>query len=1168
MLRTKHRSSTYFIIRVAAGLLFFAALYLVTPVLGAYIGPDRTVTETVREGEGWGRECQLVGGQYKWVTTTTCGGCSASCVSRLESQYPDHNPGSICNPSYLGSRVHDYSCEIVDRKITYQPATISSTVTCADPGSSGWCRSDAVVRLTGSEGADACGAYGLTWFEDNQGNSAPAAGCSASTAFTIVSGGSTSFQAWVHSSLGDTSEMTRETILIDKTPPTLTATQPDLFTLALSGTDAHSGIDHFEVNINGAGWVTGASHALLPGVNDIQMRAFDRAGNMIADRAVIITDAGPPEVLLDAILPAAPDGERGWYLSAPMITVSAADSQTGIAFAGIVLDGTDRDAQAGYQVGDGVHAVQIKAVDGAGNARLEAPISFASPLKVDTIPPALLVAITPAPIAGDWYDAPVLVDAGGCFDALSGLDLIGFDLNGAGFEPGSSLVLQEGQHHVSVQASDLAGNQALAAYTLNVDLNPPYASPTVSGRSGPVSTHGPWFSGPVVVRANAGDDAGGPITVESSVNGAAFTAASEETIDAHGGHTVAFRVTDPVGRMVVERVDFGIDLNAPEVSITSHADGKTVSGALRLAGTAFDDLSGVYQIELKVGEGDWSAVAPAVVDADRGTVDWLFDLSVSTIKGGPLVFAVRAQDRAGSYSPEQEITLVVNNHQARLEIPDRWLSGQTIIPRHVRGDTGGVVRAEAVVSHPRLGSQKIPLRGSNQWAVRWNGLLGSPGSWAPPGDYTVIVTSWDQYGHTASDQGVIVMPELADGPTMIPPTLEKIEIYGQVETLDGEGVVIDGETYLLTADSALAPGIGPETLAYGQGEKGPGPVVVLWLKPAVEVAINGVVETLAAQNLQVDGQRYELTANSQLPEGLATGARVTGAGLEDGRGAPDVLWLELVGVAEIPFSGTVSAYQQGDALTVDGTVYAFGAETTVESQSGLAVGDQVTGWYLADGLWLVSVSEIEPVTVEFEGAVAARTETALAVEETIYRLVAASVLPETLAPGFLVRGSAFLFADGHHELIEAKIIPGSISGVVTRVEGRVVYINNAPYLVSGKDARLRAGQAITGWVDEHGRLSRLRVVSRVGTGVYLLTGALLLGLGWLLAGRGYRGTLISSDPARRRFTLRLTDAIEDPKLRTLRFDKGLDSAVRLHQGRWVRGRVVLFRARTMREGED
>ena len=116
---------------VLLSLILLAFIRPVSTALAAFIGPNRTVTQTVEEGEGWGRECQLTGSGYRWVTTDTCNGCSASCANMLERQYPDSNPGSICNAAHLGSKVHDYSCESVEREITYQPAEISAAVACA-----------------------------------------------------------------------------------------------------------------------------------------------------------------------------------------------------------------------------------------------------------------------------------------------------------------------------------------------------------------------------------------------------------------------------------------------------------------------------------------------------------------------------------------------------------------------------------------------------------------------------------------------------------------------------------------------------------------------------------------------------------------------------------------------------------------------------------------------------------------------------------------------------------------------------------------------------------------------------------------------------------------------------------------------------------------------------
>jgi hypothetical protein len=892
----RHRSSFTAIWWTVILLVTAFLLVRVSPAIAEYLGPDRTVTETVQESEGWGRECQLVGGQYRWVTTLTCNGCSASCVTRLDDQYPDHNPASICNAAYLGSRVHHHACTTSEIETSYQPATISASLACAQPGSAGWCRSAAVVQLLANEGADACGRYALTRIEDNLGSSLPVSGCSAEASVTIAANGTTSYLAWVHSSLGDTSEMAGLTVLVDQEPPSLSYDQPDLFTLALSASDAHSGVEYFEVDLNNRGWVPGAVHTLAPGLNEVRMRVFDRAGNQTELQAVIVTDADPPETLTDRIEPAAPDGGHGWYRTTPTITVTAADAHSGIAFAGLVLDGVDYPADSGYLVGSGVHAIRVKAVDGAGNQRLEAPVSFANPLMVDPDPPALAVAISPAPAVSGWHDQPVVVEAGDTRDDLSGLALLEISLDGGAFQPGPQITVLEGQHTVTVRAADLAGNQAEADYAVQVDLFPPTASLTLTGERGPAVDQ-TWYRSPVQVQAEAADASGGPVTLTLAHNG--VPAGNPLELAAEGWHQVEASATDVVGRQAAASAAFGIDLTLPSAAISSHQDGTVVRADFVLSGTAFDDLSGIYQLQLQVGAGEW---VTQTVDAAPGEAAWSFPVAITDLPAGPLTLRLRALDRAGNFSPEQTVSVRVSRQPARLEIPDRWWAGETVIPRHVPGDAGGVVRAVAVVSHPRIGSVTLLLRPADQWALRWDGTIEDGQAWAPPGEYRVVVTAFDQYGSAAIDKGIIVVHELPDLPPV--PARQRFPIAGLVSAFDAGQVVVDGTAYTVTADARIEPGVAPGQPAYGEAEQFAGqqgePAQIVWLKPAEEVPIAGLVESLAADHLVVAGQRFELTAFSRLPAGLASGLQVVGLGLLSGGSHPETLWLELVAPKPVP----------------------------------------------------------------------------------------------------------------------------------------------------------------------------------------------------------------------------------------------------------------------------
>ncbi|MCB2160530.1 hypothetical protein KQH40_00420 [bacterium] len=1287
----------------------------VSPALAAYIGPDRTVTKTrtvIDDNTAFGSECR----SGVWVKTYQCNGCLQSCADYLVANYPDATPpGKICNSSYEGTKVYYYTCQTHKDTYTvnYQPATISSSLSCS-AGGGGWCRTNVSVLLAGSEGADACSAgYHLTTFEDSLGRIAGASGCTDSQIFTVTAQGTTSYEAWVHSSLGDTS-LTTQTIKIDKTAPALSYSQPDTMTFQMSGSDTLSGVGHYEMRINGGAWQTGATHTLISGVNNIDYRVFDVAGNVTVKSTVITTDATPPEVLSASISPSAPDGNAGWYLSNPSVTVIASDSGSGIAFAGIVLDGADHSATSGYMIStNGIHTVQMKAVDNAGNERLEDPDKFSNTVKIDTVSPVVNTNISPSAVSGSWYDSTVTLDATGSTDANSGIDFIEIQVDGSGFIATASATLSEGKHSVivrthdiagnitekpymvnvdttaptidsnlsgtmgnngwyvspvtvtinaidnflsdsivgynleggefvtgtsfsvgsnglhtytasiadpanhnasdtggfkldltapdfsynlnqspvtgnwydapvvievdsftdtysgpnelvltagnvysltpgdspfftdplgegshtcSVVATDHAGNQTSISFTLNIDLYPPKLNPQVKGAQGP----GGWYNDTVIANANATDSAGGTLQVSYSQDGGASVTGDTVVISGEGMHTVEFTATDVVNHTAFNDVSIGIDTSAPSVEISSHSNGEVVSQIITVSGAASDLVSGVYQVELSVAGGDWSTYGPDVLDIDPVTGIWSIDVDTRELGGGPVKFAARAQDKAGNYSSEASVTLLVNNKAPRLDIPDRIGSWETVVPVHTNGDRGPAVGAIATVSHPAYGAVSWTLRKADDWAVHWDGLFIKDGLkfWAPPGDYKITVQCWDQDGNKSSDTGIVWTP--FDDVVLPPPNQlspEEYAIIGLVTDLRNDFAVIDGVKYEITEESELADGIkvGGEVvgMAFDDGIAGNGPDVIVTLWPAYEVPITGVVEQLGDDQVLVNGETYKIVEESVLPEDLIVGHLVSGTGWVSGDVFPDVLELTIVATDPLPFSGVVSAITDS-SITVTGVDYTINDATEIESESGIEEGDFVAGWYQDPEYMAISVAEEEPKVVYFEGVVSSVDEVQLTVGDVSYLIVAESSLPEE---GILEKdkaiGSAYLYHDGSYELIEVSLVSGQVSGEAMR---------------GGELVLLLAKDGFPYWM-----------VCMPLLFVVFLT--------WFFFFRRYAGMIVRVDEEKRNITLRLNDDIDHPQEQTIPYHKRLDANVQLNRGKAVKGKYRFLRAYIMKEVE-
>lgn len=262
------------------------------------------------------------------------------------------------------------------------------------------------------------------------------------------------------------STMITISVTLDTTAPALSVIAPLTGAILASNAMTVSGTTEPGATVTVNGNVASVSTAgawslqlaLADGAPTITVRAVDAAGNSATlTRSVTIdTHAPTTEVSVTGTL-----GANGWYTSSATLTITTADPTPGIGVASIEyrLNGTGSwtpvsGDSATLVRGDGVHLVEVRAVDAAGNVGPERSVT----VRVDTDAPAVTVA---TPVNGTVVEAP-FVEFTGTVDDPGATVLVG----GVQVRPDASgswravVALEAGPNSITVTAVDAAGNTA------------------------------------------------------------------------------------------------------------------------------------------------------------------------------------------------------------------------------------------------------------------------------------------------------------------------------------------------------------------------------------------------------------------------------------------------------------------------------------------------------------------------------------------------------------------------------------------------------------------------------------------------------------------------------------------------------------------------------------
>ncbi|MFF7867560.1 OmpL47-type beta-barrel domain-containing protein [Streptomyces qaidamensis] len=246
--------------------------------------------------------------------------------------------------------------------------------------------------------------------------------------------------------------------------------------VALHATDeGGSGVDRIEYAIGDAGaWQPYTSPVVVDQVGSHRMRyrAFDKAGNVSAEKSAAFTVVAPQSD--DTTAPetsATVSGERnadGAYIDMATVTVSASDTGSGVNTVEYAVgSGAWQPYTAPvmvHQVGE--HTVRYRATDKAGNVAAEKSVRFtvvAAPPE-DTTPPVTGVTVEGTKNSAGAYVNSARVTVTATDAHGSGVERIEYSLDGGPYLAYSAPVVVDraGAHTVAYRATDKAGNTAAA----------------------------------------------------------------------------------------------------------------------------------------------------------------------------------------------------------------------------------------------------------------------------------------------------------------------------------------------------------------------------------------------------------------------------------------------------------------------------------------------------------------------------------------------------------------------------------------------------------------------------------------------------------------------------------------------------------------------------------
>jgi hypothetical protein len=439
--------------------------------------------------------------------------------------------------------------------------------------------------------------------------------------------------------------------MVDYSPPTVTInSMPSLISNAqtghfeFSGSDAISGIDHFECRLDGtATWATCISPIDYPGLVDgphkFAVRSYDRAGNVSTVASYNWTiDTSAPTVTITQMPPSFSNSKGATF------AFTGKDDGVVLTQFKCKMDGGAYIAcpspYSYSNLGDGPHVFSVVVMDLAGNESAPANYTWI----IDTVPPVVQFVQNP-PLVTNLLTATFQVSG---TDVGTGIDAYFCSLDGAAFAKCTTVKsltgLNAGSHTFKSYAQDYAGNVSTTiSYTWIIDLVPPVINIT----KGPT----PFTASRTATFEFNATDAGSSVaqimcSLDSVTAYTPCTSPFTYNNVSAGKHIFYARAVDAAGNLSDPKShSWEIDLVGPTITFiivptTIYAGAQ--GGTAKIAYKVEDGASGVDANSVMCGLNP--TIPACLVEAE---------VQYTRLPVGTYTFVINAKDKVGNSSTKQ-----------------------------------------------------------------------------------------------------------------------------------------------------------------------------------------------------------------------------------------------------------------------------------------------------------------------------------------------------------------------------------------------------------------------------------------------------------------------------------------------------------------------------------